>query len=750
MKRPNEPSEVVSFWLNEIDSAKKREKDFRKEGERILDIYSGKKKDETPFNILYSNTETLLPALYSQVPRPVVQRRFKDDDPIGKYAAQASQRLLEFLLDTNVEGYETYDEGMKFAVLDGLLPGRGITTIKYDATIYGEDSPVKDSELVCVESRYWDRVYFGYAKKWSKVPWIAYEEYIDKEEATRLFGDLAEDLSYSESEQDEEDKTNEEEGSKKTCLVYQIWDKDGGKKIRYISPAYKDGYLKEIDDPLELTGFYNCPKPLTFVEKSNDLSPTTLFSLYENQAKELNEITRRINRIVKAIKARFIYDASLGDDLKNLFEADDNEGVPSDKSSSLAAEKGLQNAIWFAPLEQLITTLRELFIAREQCKQVIYEITGIADILRGSTKASETLGAQQIKERWGTVRLKRLQKEVQRYSRDILRMMVEVACKRFSEETWSKMTGLPFLTEEKALQLQQLVQATSSMPPNPQLQAELQKPVWKDVLQVLQNDLHRAYKIDIETNSTIEPDSSEDKKDVTELMNAMGQYLNGVGPMVREGVLPFEAATAMLLAISRRFRFGAEVEDYIKQMKAPQPKDNGKESKMVQEMTMLKAQVAEWKVKLSQAEMEKGFLQKNYELEKKELELSTREELLGLNEKVANESLNFKSQVHQTKVSASDQVRTLKEKGAKREMDMSKGIDMKMAEGIKVMENMVSQLAQVISAQTQYNQQQAQINQEQINQMISVMTAPRKRIPVRGADGRISEVNDVIAPLLSE
>ena len=184
-----EPAKEVSFWLSEIQACKKREEDYRKDGERILEIYSGKKATQTPFNILFSNTETLLPALYSAVPKPVVQRRFKDADPLGKNAADAGARVLEFLVDTNVDGYETFDEGMRAGVLDALLPGRGVTCVKYDAELGGDSqAEYKKSELVCLESIVWNRVFFGYAKKWSAVPWVAYEKHIDEEEALRLFG----------------------------------------------------------------------------------------------------------------------------------------------------------------------------------------------------------------------------------------------------------------------------------------------------------------------------------------------------------------------------------------------------------------------------------------------------------------------------------------------------------------------------------------------------------------------------------
>ena len=84
----------MRYWINEISAARKREKDFRTDGQRVLDIYDGKKAKSTPFNILFSNTETLLPALYSAVPRPVVTRRFKDDDPIGKASSMAGQRAF--------------------------------------------------------------------------------------------------------------------------------------------------------------------------------------------------------------------------------------------------------------------------------------------------------------------------------------------------------------------------------------------------------------------------------------------------------------------------------------------------------------------------------------------------------------------------------------------------------------------------------------------------------------------------------
>ena len=589
----------VKRWFSELDDAKKRDKDFHKEGKRIIEIYSANKSNKSPFNILYSNTDTMLPALYSAQPRPVVQRRFDDADTIAKAASDAGRRALEFSIDTNVDGYETFNEGMQSAVIDALLPGRGMTMVKYDAEIgeyleqesgevetedddQAEDAKEpnlrKESELVCIDSLAWDKVLIGYAKKWSKVPWVAIEEVIDKEEAIRLFGkEMAAKIKFTAGEEDEDNENKDADehlGERKTAVVYQIWDKDNGRKVRYVSKHYKDGFLKVADDPLELSGFYPMPKPLQFLAKSNDLSVTALYLIYENQAKEVNDLTTRISKIIKAIRAKGIYDKELGEDIENLMQGEDNTLVPADKSATMT-EGGFEKSIWFMPIEQLVKVLRELVAAREQSKQVIYEVTGISDIIRGSTVASETATAQNIKSQWGSMRLKRSQAEVQRYARDLLRIMLEIAATKFSEDTWVKMTGLPFSTSQQVAEAQTVMKAAQELqqasPLIQQAQQILQQPSWNDVLELLKSDMNKAYRIDIETNSTIIPEATEDKQKTTEAVTALSQFIGESMPALQSGFLPFESFKSVLLKIARQFEFGSEIESELSNMQAPPP-----------------------------------------------------------------------------------------------------------------------------------------------------------------------------------
>lgn len=615
---------LAQSWLAEIADARKREKDFREFGRKVTQLYEADKREEYQFNILFSNTETLAPALYNSVPRPIVQRRFKDADPLGKAASLLTQRVLEFLLDADMRDYPPFDDLMQSAVAEALVPGRGVTRFKYDATFTtvaeeenasGEALMEVDAyekvagELVCGEAVAWNRFLHGYATKWKDVPWVAFEWPMTKSELAKNFGEEAAaacELVDIEAPTEEDTAKSSTETSTKGAWVYEIWDKVH-RRVIFVSEGYKAGLLKEVDDPLGLSGFFPCPRPLTFLNRISSLTPVALYSFYEEQAKELNRVTVRINKLIAALKVRGFYDSTV-EGLDKVMTADDNVLVPAENVAALQQGQTLEKAIFLMPIEKLISVLQQLYTQRQQVKQVIYEITGIADIMRGSTVASETLGAQQIKNQWGTLRLKKAQKEVMRYARDSLRIMAEIAVTKLSPETLKAMTGLPFPQQAEQAQAQAIAQeavAVGQQPPQ-EIAAVLSQPTFEQLLALLRNDLQRSYRIDIETNSTVDAEATEDKQDMSELMNAMAQFLNGVAPAVTQGVVPFEAAKAMLLGIVRRFRFGADVEDLLKTMQPPappKPEEPAKPAGEPPEVIAAKAQSA-----LSQEQMKQETL----------------------------------------------------------------------------------------------------------------------------------------------
>lgn len=637
----------VQSWLNELDAARKRVKDYRKDASRVVKLYEGGKASESPFNILYSNTETLAPALYNNLPRPVVQRRFKDDDPLGKVASDVARRSLEFLIDNELGTYTPFDDLMSQAVLEALVPGQGVTRFKYDASfveqpepnnptegqedetgegaveavegeIHPEPAEQVEYETVCGEAVPWDRFLHGYAKQWKDVPWVAFEHFMTRDELVKNFGEEIghriplnisgkETANESDDGDRDDDKLRDAEGVT-LAHVFEIWDKET-KMVRFLAPSYPQGFVKSVEDPLELSGFFPMPQPLMLFPKISSLVPVPLYTMYEEQAKELNRVTVRINKIVQALKVRGFYDSTL-EGLDKVLAADDNILIPAENVAAMQQGQTLEKAIWLMPLEKLVAVLQQLYVQRQQIKQVIYEITGISDILRGASVASETATAQNIKNQWGTLRLKKLQKQVSKYVRDCLRIMGEIAMTKFSQQTISQMTGLQFPTGEQKQQAQtrlqqaQAQQVPGQPPAQPpqQLLAMAQLPTWEDIMGLLANDLQRNYRIDIETNSTVDAEATEDKQNMGEFLNAIAQFMNGAAPLVQQGVLPFDAAKSILLAVTRRYRFGPEVEDDLKKMQAPQPQGNGADAKAKAD---LEAAQAEQKVKMEMLAMDK-------------------------------------------------------------------------------------------------------------------------------------------------
>lgn len=582
-------ADLTKTWLARIESAIKREKKFRDKGNTVVNLYEGKKADETPFAIVYSNTETLQPALYNQRPVPIVARRFKDADPIGKAAAETSTRLLKFLIDTEAEDYDNYDELNQTAVLDAILVNRGVTRFKYVA-----HEGAAYSECVYGEAVRWDKFFHGYARTWKKVPWIGFEWDMTAAEIKKNFPNVS-PMDFRAGavagNEDTDNKLEDRDELEGTSLykVYEIWDK-ATKKVLFFSAVSREGPLRAADDPLGLSGFFPIPRPINFTKKSSTLIPTPLYEQYKSQAAELNEITRRLKAIIKAIRFRGAYNSTI-EGIEKMLAADDNELVPVDNMASMPEGTTMDKMLYVVPVNDLVSTAQSLYQQRESCKQVIYEITGISDILRGASQASETATAQNIKNQWGSLRLKKMQKEVQRYCRESLAIMLEIAAAKFELTTIQQMTGLPYLLQSQKQQIGgqiqaatmryttmvQAAQASGQPPPGqpPQLPPELEQlmnlPSWEDITKLLQNDVARAYKTDIETNSTIDAEAAQDKQDIAELLTAMSQFLQNIGPLIEQGVLPMEVAKEILLTITRRYNFGSNLEEMLQMMGQPKP-----------------------------------------------------------------------------------------------------------------------------------------------------------------------------------
>ena len=602
IERPSElkasPEKQVRRWLLEIKLALKRAKDWRTTGNQILKKYRAKERKKSSFNILWANTETLRPALYNSSPKPDVRRRFRQSDMLGKAAGELLERSITYCVDA-------YDLDLveKQDVLDALLPGRGVSRVRYipSLTQVGTTEEAHDAEGELSEDRShepfegekeelefeqcsfehvaWEDFLHGPGRTWDEVTWIAFKHKLNRDDLIAWFGEeVGNEIDLDAADDDDIQRKENEDIAEifKRAQLWEIWDKDT-QRVFFINASYKKGLLyakpengeEDGEPPLRLKNFFPIPRPLMLVEDTGSLIPTPLYELYREQAEELDKVSYRIIKLINACRARGMYDSTLTE-FSELMTKEDNDLMPVSQARAWMNNGGLEKAIWWMPVEQLAKVLKELYVSREQCKAVIYELTGISDIVRGDTNPNETLGAQQLKANFANIRLQRMQREVQRYIRDQIRLMAEVIGEHFSKETLAKMTGLNFPTDIEKKQVQLSMQANPQQAQ--QMQQAMQVPSWEQIQAVLSSDMEREFRVDVETNSTVAETLSNDMQGLQEVLTAIVRFWEGVGPAVQAGAVSIDAVKAITMTIVRRARMGLEVEDALESgLQQPKP-----------------------------------------------------------------------------------------------------------------------------------------------------------------------------------
>lgn len=568
-------------WERELNAADEHEKDWREKARKILKRYrderDAKDNDVTRFNILFSNTEVLKGAVYQRLPVPEVRRRFDDKDPVGKAACDVLDRCLTYASDA----YD-FHGALESVRDDSLLPGRGVARVKYVPQVQevGGVEQVVYEEVRC-EYHDWEMFRYSPAKRWDKVRWVAFGDLLTRDDLVSQFGPIGEEVKLDWKPDHLAEDCHEVH---KRAIVWSIWDKTS-KKLKVWCSGYNKALLAKVDDPLRLEQFFPCPRPVYTVYTTNSLIPVPEYTEYQDQAVELDELTGRITALTDALRFRGVYDKN-HPELGSLAKAGDTEFIPVENIAALAEKGGLDNAFMQLPIEGIGKVLEGLYVQREQVKQTIYEITGISDILRGSSESDETATAQQIKAQYGGLRIKNRQGEMQRFARDILRLKAEVMAEHFSPQTLQQISGVKLPSQqEKAMAQQALMQAQATgQQPDPRAIKVMELPSWDEVLALIKDDKMRGFRIDVETDSTIQPDQQMEQQSRIEAITGFGAMLQHMVPAVQLGLMPPEMAQKSIAWVIRSFKNPGELEEVLDKMADQPPQPMGPSPEEVKEL----------------------------------------------------------------------------------------------------------------------------------------------------------------------
>lgn len=427
------------------------------------------------YALLWSTLQTELPALFTNAPVPVVERRWKDNEDItAQVGAEIIDRALVYTLDQ-----AEFKAAVEAAVFDFLLPGRGIVWLRKevefgdiipgggndqgDETNGDEQAAVREirDEKLCLDAVPWDCFGYNLGRNWKEVYIVWRKLYMNRDQLIARFGaDLGNkvELDYEPDSTKPNQDAQDHPHLYKLATVYEVWDKTA-KSATWIALGYKDGPLDQKQDPLGLKDFFPCPRPIFSSMDTTSLIPLPDFDMWKDQADEVDILTTRIYRLIQACQVRGVYDAKF-DEIARLFEDGlETDMIPVDKWSEFANGGALKGAMDFAPLDQIIQAIGELMEAREQAKNDAAEISGVADILRGQNTGPEMSATEaRISGQYGVLRLQDRQGEVQRFCRDIIRMMGELIAESFTPETLQAMTGYTLPTVADKAQAQALIQ----------------------------------------------------------------------------------------------------------------------------------------------------------------------------------------------------------------------------------------------------------------------------------------------------
>lgn len=671
---------LVEIWKREIDNAKNYHESSKKMAKEFQLLYESQEDQaesspslKSNYPIFWSNTQVLRPLLFSKLPKANITQSFFNEDEISRISSELVERLLTYLLKES--DAENQIEKIRDAF---LIQGIGIPRIVFippepietktkkkkekpeaeeesedEASMqdYSEDMAEGETEDTEEETSYdtddskksfkiefvdYQDFLKSTEKEWNRVRWIAFKKYYSRKELIEYFGKKGEKVPMTNVKFENLNEESQQEDLYKMCEVWEIWDKEN-KKCHFITFAGDGFVLDTEDDGYNLKNFFPIPMPMGLNE-SKRLLPSPLFNKYKNLADDLTDIHDRITSLVQQAKFTGAYTSLVEQsDVENIMNGDDGEFKPLKTSANIDDARKL---VVFKPLNEIANTITILRTEKMALKSDIQEITGLSDIVRGTSVASETATAQQLKGNFAISRIQPLQKEVEFTIRDTLRLLAELAVEKMSINEIIKIVGLKVVDVDLILEnakrnidveKEEAINLLDPKQPDfkekiamleQQAQMGLQQTI-KDLqkqlkgffielknipklAKTIKDDKLRCISIDIETDSTVKIDQNQEKMDRMEYIRTISQTIQQMVPAVQTGVISKDALNEFVIFASKPFKVGRNLENYLKneepveQKPDPQAMMAQAEMQIRQQELQLKAQEITGKLELEQ------------------------------------------------------------------------------------------------------------------------------------------------------
>jgi len=494
------------------------------------------------------------------------------------------------------------------------------------------------------------------ARTFQEVNWVAFRAFMTKKEMEerKSFNQDVVAQACINNEKDErsvEDylpRPENQDDSEGTVAVWEVWDRKNN-SVCWIARGCDD-YLEEGKPYLELDGFFPCPIPAYGTITNDSLIPVPDYTFYQDQADEIDQLTARIGALTDALKLVGFYPGGPSGEgspeIERAFRPGfENKMIAVQSWAAFKESGGGQAPVVFLPVEQVGKIIDGCVKLRQQIVQDVYQIVGLSDIMRGATDPNETAQAQQMKAQFGGVRLRDRQAELARFCADICKLVGQIISVHCQPSTVMKMTNMPLPSKEDVTKMimqqvlqyrQQLapitqgfqpsaqpgpnqgqggqgppgqqgnVQAPPQIPPPP---AIVPPPTEEDVFGLLKDAVLRLFRIEIEADSTIIGDESQEKQDRIGYIEAITKFVTAWEPIIAQAPPMAKLGGELMKFGSRAYRVGRELEETIEevadQLEKLPPQSGGKDdAKAKSEMVKLQGVQVKAQAELQKAQIE--------------------------------------------------------------------------------------------------------------------------------------------------
>jgi hypothetical protein len=570
----------VQRWTREIDASEKALQSFKTAAPKVVARYLAKTSgagtgegEAMEFPIFWSNVNILKAAMYARMPKADVSRRFKDaQDDVGRVAGEIIERILN--ADMQAEQGDI-DSALRHVIEDRLVPGLGQVWLRYEPTIIeteqpgedadygdGEDAPMQGpvpgteiekeesnepperfeqivDEKVATDYVHWNDFLWSPARTWEEVRWVARRTWMTRDELVERFGKLGELVPLGSAKsggKDAEAMGALRDDPWQKAGVWEIWCKTT-RRVHFFVKGF-DQLMEDVPDPLNLPGFWPCPRPMLANISTSGLVPRADHSVLRKVYSELEMVSQRVGLLEEAIRVVGVYDKNNSELRTVLTRTGTNQMIPVDSWAAFAEKGGVKGAIDWLPLDMIVEALTQLRAVKAGLMQELYELTGLSDIMRGATDPGETATAQQLKSQFASVRLQYMQGEFARFVQDLLTIKAEIMAGHFQPQTLIQKSMI-----DKSFDAQHAEAAVA----------------------LLRDKRLSQYSLIVAPDSMAMMDYQAEQRAAQEFLQAFAAFLAQAAPLAQQipSTLPF--LLQMLGAVVARFRFGKQVESILDQ-----------------------------------------------------------------------------------------------------------------------------------------------------------------------------------------